>query len=134
MTGGGGDHGTHSELSRAVDGGVVQARDVAGGTHFHSIGDALRDYPRPRQLPAPLKVFVNHEDEIGRLDALCPDGRDFVASVCVLAGTAGVGKTALAIRWAHRVKGLFPDGQLYVNLYGYGPDARSHPRRPCGGS
>ncbi|XVS65532.1 ATP-binding protein [Actinosynnema sp. CA-299493] len=48
--------------------------------------------------------------------------------VWVVVGTAGVGKTSLAVRWAHQVAGDFPDGQLYVNLRGYdaglpiGPD------------
>ena len=40
--------------------------------------------------------------------------------ICV-SGTAGVGKTALAVRWARRVRAAFPDGQLYVNLRGYDP-------------
>ncbi|MFC0526644.1 tetratricopeptide repeat protein [Phytohabitans kaempferiae] len=76
----------------------------------------------PRQLPADVRGFVNRVSELARLDAmLVPASGAPETSVCVIAGTAGVGKTALALRWAHRHRADFPDGQLYVNLRGYDP-------------
>ncbi|WP_193318089.1 MULTISPECIES: AfsR/SARP family transcriptional regulator [Streptomyces] len=73
---------------------------------------------RPAQLPRDIADFVGREPELAALDELL----DGPAAVAVLAGTAGVGKTALAVRWAHRVRDSFPDGQLHVDLRGYGPD------------
>ncbi|NIY66094.1 ATP-binding protein [Streptomyces malaysiensis] len=113
---------------------MVQARDISGGIHFH--GDSRRDSPKPRQLPGDIRGFVNRGEELGRLDALLADGEGetgglgeaLAVSVCVLAGTAGVGKTSLALRWAHRTLARFPDGQLYVNLRGYDPGAPITPQ------
>ncbi|MEH1098300.1 AfsR/SARP family transcriptional regulator [Micromonospora sp. CPCC 205561] len=78
--------------------------------------------PVPAQLPHPVPGFVGRQAELGRLDALLAEvsGATTGASpVAVIAGMAGVGKTALAVHWAHRVRGRFPDGQLYANLRGY---------------
>jgi DNA-binding SARP family transcriptional activator/tetratricopeptide (TPR) repeat protein len=83
---------------------------------------------RPQQLPADVAGFTGRLIDVARLDSMLSDGQ--TASTVVIsavAGTAGVGKTALAVHWAHRVRDKFPDGQLFVNLRGY---ARTPPVRP----
>jgi DNA-binding SARP family transcriptional activator/tetratricopeptide (TPR) repeat protein len=74
----------------------------------------------PAQLPAGVYGFVGRAEQLARLDGLLATG----APAVVIAGTAGVGKTALATHWAHRVADRFPDGQLYVNLRGFHQDRR----------
>ena len=78
----------------------------------------------PRQLPGPVRQFVGRDSEIAALTSLLDSAGSAPAALVISAigGTAGVGKTALAIHWAHQVAGQFPDGQLYVNLRGYDPD------------
>jgi DNA-binding SARP family transcriptional activator/tetratricopeptide (TPR) repeat protein len=75
----------------------------------------------PSQLPADVRAFTGRSGELAALDRLLdpPDGDEPPLTVALLSGTAGVGKSALAVRWAHRVREAFPDGQLYVNLRGY---------------
>src|SRR5712691_3044998 len=77
----------------------------------------------PRQLPHALASFVGREAEMtmltGLLDRLGDPPGAMVISV--IGGTAGVGKTALAVQWAHQVADRFPDGQLYINLRGFDP-------------
>ncbi|MEO3801301.1 BTAD domain-containing putative transcriptional regulator [Nonomuraea sp. B1E8] len=78
----------------------------------------------PRHLPAATRDFVGRGDQIKLLDELLPDGESGDAPAVVISaisGTAGIGKTALAVHWAHRVADRFPDGQLYVNLRGFDP-------------
>ena len=87
----------------------------------------------PRQLPVDVRGFAGRAEQLIRLDALAATlggGVDEGATVVIsaIAGTAGVGKTALAVHWAHRVADRFPDGQLYVNLRGFDPGGRRwHP-------
>ncbi len=81
----------------------------------------------PAQLPAGLGGFVCRDEELARLDRLVasPATGLPVASVVAISGTAGVGKTALAVHWAHRIAERFPDGQLYANLRGFDRDDRT---------
>ncbi|GHE45682.1 ATP-binding protein [Streptomyces capitiformicae] len=116
---------THSEITGTSSRDVVQARDIAGGIHFHeqAVPDRGSAAPTPRQLPADVRGFVNRTEELHQLNAVLTGESDdpLVVSVYVIAGTAGAGKTSLALRWAHQVRDRFPDGQLYVNLRGYDP-------------
>lgn len=86
---------------------------------------------RPAQLPLDVAGFTGRDGDLRRLDALLPDvANDQVTrkvAITAIRGTAGVGKTALAVHWAHQVADRFPDGQLYVNLRGYDPE---QPMRP----
>ncbi|MFD2691078.1 tetratricopeptide repeat protein [Streptomyces phyllanthi] len=78
----------------------------------------------PAQLPAPLASFTGRAEQLRQLDALLDTANDqHTAAVVItaIAGTAGVGKTALAVYWASRVADRFPGGQLYVNLRGFHP-------------
>jgi DNA-binding SARP family transcriptional activator len=80
-----------------------------------------RAHPRPAQLPADLPVFAGRAEPLRRLHALLPtDPAARLRSVAVT-GMAGVGKTALAVHWAHRIAHRFPDGQLYSDLRGFHP-------------
>jgi DNA-binding SARP family transcriptional activator/tetratricopeptide (TPR) repeat protein len=78
----------------------------------------------PRQLPGTAAQFTGREGELAMLTRRLAGGggqAPGMAAISAIGGTAGVGKTALAVRWAHQVADRFPDGQLYVNLRGYDP-------------
>jgi DNA-binding SARP family transcriptional activator/Tfp pilus assembly protein PilF len=85
--------------------------------------------PVPRELPADVPAFTGRAAELAELNQLldnpAQDGEpgSAVASAVIsaVAGTGGVGKTALAVRWAHQAADRFPDGQLYLDLRGYDP-------------
>lgn len=83
--------------------------------------------PTPRELPGDVAGFTGRDGPLAELDALLDKAFDKTRNgsamvICAISGTAGVGKTALAVRWAHRVADQFPDGQLYLDLRGYHPD------------
>nr|MDT0661131.1 BTAD domain-containing putative transcriptional regulator [Micromonospora sp. DSM 115978] len=74
----------------------------------------------PRQIPADVASFAGRADCLERLDVLLNELETTpTVVIAAITGTAGVGKTALAVHWAHRVAGRFPGGLLYLNLRGF---------------
>ncbi|WP_371661817.1 tetratricopeptide repeat protein [Streptomyces sp. NBC_00280] len=105
------------EFRRAATGLPYPENGLMPGRHPGGIGV-------PAQLPPPHPHFVGRAAQLDRLDALLAAEGALPAGAVVIsaiAGTAGVGKTALAVHWATRVAARFPDGQLYVNLRGFHP-------------
>jgi DNA-binding SARP family transcriptional activator len=77
---------------------------------------------RPAQLPADLVSFTGRDSALTTLDLMLSRAqRSRATAVVAIVGTAGVGKTSLALRWAHRVRHLFGDGQLFLDLGGFSP-------------
>ncbi|MFE7649366.1 AfsR/SARP family transcriptional regulator [Streptomyces phaeoluteigriseus] len=83
----------------------------------------LSSFPVPAQLPHDIPAFIGRDGELDEMLALSGGAAPASHTVVISAigGMAGVGKTTLAVHWAHRVADRFPDGQLYVNLRGYDP-------------
>lgn len=75
----------------------------------------------PRQLPADIPSFSGREAELRLLDAVTVSHDAGWPSVVAVHGIGAVGKTALAVHWARRRIEHFPDGQLFIDLRGYGP-------------
>lgn len=81
-----------------------------------------RAWSVPRQLPASPRWFVGREAEMRRLnDILDRQQRGATVGISAIGGMGGIGKTALALHWAHQNIHRFPDGQLFINLRGFDP-------------
>jgi hypothetical protein len=89
-------------------------------------GRAATNAVRPSLLPSAVPDFTGRAAELAALSAAPGQpGRPVV--ITAIGGTAGVGKTALAVHWARQAAPQFPDGQFYVNLHGFGPAEPLHP-------
>jgi DNA-binding SARP family transcriptional activator len=82
---------------------------------------------RPRQLPADIAHFTGRRAQLVTLEEQLPASDSHAPRPIIIDGTAGVGKTSLAIHWAHLAQDRFPDGQLYLDLRGFGPGAPVEP-------
>ncbi|MCR6487839.1 NB-ARC domain-containing protein [Amycolatopsis sp. OK19-0408] len=115
----------------AVSGTVIQAHKITGGVHHHPPRPTR---PVPRQLPPVPHSFVGRVDllaDLGRSAAT--DGpatlaggrpRSPIVAISAIGGAGGIGKTWLALAWAHRNLHRFPDGQLFVDLRSFSPTGR----------
>ncbi|MDG4834698.1 BTAD domain-containing putative transcriptional regulator [Solwaraspora sp. WMMD1047] len=125
-------------LLRRLEHAVLTGTDVLaeyarlrgfGGPTPDAIGVGSREapvesagLPTPAQLPAPVPAFVGRVEQLNALDDLLTG-----EGISMIVGGAGVGKTALAVHWAHRVRDKFPDGQLYLDLRGWAPGSPVQP-------
>jgi transcriptional regulator with XRE-family HTH domain/tetratricopeptide (TPR) repeat protein len=126
---------------------LTELLDIASSRPGDHAGDEQRDERLatgggrvavvPRQLPATVRDFTGRAAEFAMLTEILDgagDGTPGTVVISAIGGTAGVGKTALALSWAHRVADRFPDGQLHVNLRGFDPaDAPATPEEAIRG-
>ncbi|WP_053739443.1 AfsR/SARP family transcriptional regulator [Nocardia sp. NRRL S-836] len=96
--------------------------------HRQVLGGEVPPDVVPRQLPAGVRHFVGRERELARIGAAVEARRGEPVLISAINGIGGVGKTALAVRWAHQHADRFPDGQLHVNLRGF--DVQAEPVDP----
>ncbi len=101
-------------------GDVVQAGNIHGDVIFNK--NDREGLTVPRQLPPSILNFIGRKDDLAELDAALNNTEQKIPGAVVItaiAGMAGIGKTALAVQWAHLNRQNFPDGDLYVNMRGF---------------
>ncbi|MEU8271907.1 tetratricopeptide repeat protein [Sphaerisporangium sp. NPDC049002] len=111
-----------NEISGTVSGPAVQARSIHGDVQIN-VGAHPRTPPPAQLAPAPA-LFIDREDELAQLDRLLREGQRQAPdspTLVVVTGLGGVGKSSLALKWLHRVRHLYGDGQLYADLRGSEP-------------
>jgi hypothetical protein len=107
---------------------VTAYRDAA---HRATGAEAAPRTPVVHQLPSAVDNFTGRTGELAELSRLFAQGRPGL--IAAVTGTAGVGKTALAVHWAHAWSRKFPDGQLYVDLQGFDPEPALQPGQVLAG-
>nr|WP_308309782.1 BTAD domain-containing putative transcriptional regulator [Streptomyces sp. CHD11] len=117
-----------ADRSERPEGPVGPSGPDSPDAHDHPAAGDLpdaQDHPaaRPAQLPADLPAFAGRQAELARLRALLPGdgGAPDTLVISAIGGMGGIGKSALAVHWAHEVADRFPDGQLCINLRGFDP-------------
>ncbi|SDG94418.1 DNA-binding transcriptional activator of the SARP family [Lentzea fradiae] len=104
----------HLVRSRLVEELGTEPGELLREVHLRVLGEGHS--PVPRQLPGAPTPFAGRVEELAELDKMFG-----ATNVVAVGGTGGVGKTWLALCWAHRGLDRFPDGQLHVDLHGFDP-------------
>src|SRR5947209_7207829 len=109
------EHGTARVLNRGTTLAPRASAPTIPTTDAHP--------PALRQLPSPPRLFTGRAEELAQLDKTLDDAADTGGTVVIsaISGTGGIGKTWLALHWAHQHLDRFPDGQFHVNLRGFDP-------------
>jgi DNA-binding SARP family transcriptional activator len=128
--------GIYENMRRRLDDelGILPGRELAEAhlRVLHQQAAQAARPPVPRQLPVAPRHFAGRAREMQVLSRLLsPPGGDppGVMVIAAIGGTAGIGKTALAVHWAHQIADRFPDGQIYINLRGFDPSGKPVDRR-----
>jgi tetratricopeptide (TPR) repeat protein len=105
------------------DGFVAAAGTTAERRDVHVAGTTRPRDDIPEQLPADVQAFTGRALELAQLTSGLAGvaGQGATLVISAIGGAGGIGKTALALHWAHRNVERFPDGQLYVDLHGFDP-------------
>ena len=111
------------ELLPAADGSPPDSAPVMLSPAAAGRGNAVAAPVVPRHLPAATRHFAGRAGALKALTELAIEAAETSQAtvISVIDGTAGIGKTTLALHFAHQAAGRFPDGQLYVNLRGFDP-------------
>ena len=96
---------------------AAAVREADDGTTSARVAERSPGWPLPAQLPPDVPGFTGRVEALRRLDQLAT--LDAPPGPVVVAGTAGVGKSALVVHWAHTARERFPDGQLFAQLHGF---------------
>jgi DNA-binding SARP family transcriptional activator len=106
---------------RATEDMILRGRPDRPRSPAQATGTVSRR-PPTRYVPRDIADFTGRTAELGRLDAFVAGASAAGGAVVAIAGPGGMGKTALAVHWAHRRADLFPDGQLFVDMRSHGRD------------
>jgi tetratricopeptide (TPR) repeat protein len=122
-----------NEFSGSSTGSVVQSGHVEQVNFYAGPGGAPAVGP-PHQLPPATSLFTGRAADAEWLDAQWAAAcEQDIGALLVVSGTAGVGKSTLALSWLHAHRGYFPDGQLYADLAGYSLPDPVEPAEVLGG-
>jgi tetratricopeptide (TPR) repeat protein len=108
-------------------GGAEIQGDLVSGNKIVHMRPAADVEPPPRQLPPDIPGFTGRQDVLTDLDRLV-ENQGTTPVIIALSGMPGIGKTALAVHWAHMMAERFPDGQLFIDLRGYSVRGALPPR------